>query len=210
MPIRILLVDDHEVIRSGVSSLLDGSAFEVEVAEDKRSAFQMAKAVKPDAILMDVRLGKEDGLKVLSEFLEAFPTVSGVILSAFDNPTYIARSIAAGAKDYLLKDVNRDLLIRSILCAIKNIDPPQMSVVWPIRNCMRTQRFAPCPFTEHLTHRENQVLRHIALGLTNREISISLCISIETVKEHVRNILRKIDVVDRTAAAVWAVKHSLI
>jgi DNA-binding NarL/FixJ family response regulator len=130
------------------------------------------------------------------------------MLSTYDNPTYIARSIAWGARDYVLKGAPREELIDAVQRAAAGEPPSPNSVINQIRGTMSGQE--QTDKDSRLTNREMQVLRHLALGLSNREIGGSLEISVETVKEHVQNILRKIKAVDRTQAAVWAVKQGIV
>jgi DNA-binding NarL/FixJ family response regulator len=130
------------------------------------------------------------------------------MLSTYDNPTYIARSVALGASDYVLKGSSRTQLLSAIRRAATGESPSSDSVLHRVKRAME-RRDEPIDDVP-LTNRETQVLRHVALGLSNREIGQSLGISVETVKEHVQNVLRKIQVTDRTQAAVWAVRKGLV
>jgi len=138
------------------------------------------------------------------------PKVAVVMMSTYDNPTYVARAIALGAKDYILKDSSRIDVLEAIQRAASSEKPSENSILRRIQMTMEKRKDRSDSKDVPLTNRELQVLRHIALGLSNREIGTSLNISVETVKEHVQNILRKLDAADRTAAAVWAVKSGLI
>ena len=131
------------------------------------------------------------------------------MLSSYDNPTYVARSVALGAADYVLKSASRQELINAITRAVAGQEPDESSIYQRVKRVMGRRKNGGDE-TIPLTNRELQVLRHVALGLSNREIGQSLKISIETVKEHVQNILRKLDVNDRTQAAVWAVRKGLV
>jgi DNA-binding NarL/FixJ family response regulator len=210
MTIRVLVADDHEVVRRGLAALLQGS--EVEIVGDVaggKAAVAAAADLKPDVVLLDIRMPDTDGLAALKEIRQAAPESRVVMLSTYDNPTYIARSVALGASDYVLKGAPRHDLIAAIERAAAGESPPADSVISRVKGTMTREE--PGPSAEFpLTGRETQVLRHIALGLSNREIGESLGISVETVKEHVQNILRKISAVDRTQAAVWAVKEGLV
>jgi len=130
------------------------------------------------------------------------------MFTAFDNPTYIARAVAAGAHDYILKSCSRDELLDSIMNAASGQIPVRAGELRRVATTMSNRVATPDPDIP-LTQREMQVLRHVALGLSNKEIAQSLTISVETVKEHVQNILRKLAVSDRTQAAVWAVRRGL-
>lgn len=211
MTIKLLVSDDHEVVRSGIGTLLSGSDVEiVGLAGDVESTITLTGEVKPDVVLLDVRLGTEDGLVALESIRNKFPEIAVVMMSTYDNPTYVARSIALGARDYILKDSSRIDVLEAIQRAASAEEPSETSILRRIQNTMEKRKDRSDSRDVPLTNRELQVLRHIALGLSNREIGTSLGISVETVKEHVQNILRKLDATDRTAAAVWAVKSGLI
>ena len=130
------------------------------------------------------------------------------MLTSFDNPTYIARAVASGAHDYIFKGSSREELLESITGAASGQLPVRAGELRRVATTMANRVVTPDPDVP-LTQREMQVLRHVALGLSNKEIAQSLTISVETVKEHVQNILRKLAVSDRTQAAVWAVRRGL-
>jgi len=210
MSISLIVADDHEVVRSGIVSLLEGTDISiVGEAANGDVAVELTTQHQPDAVLMDIRMLESDGLSALERIRTNAPDIPVVMLSTHDNPTYIARSLALGAKDYVLKGASRDVLLDAIRRAVSGESPPSDSVVAPVLEAMQ-KRQLPESDDIPLTKREMQVLRHVALGLSNREIGKSLTISIETVKEHVQNILRKLEVSDRTQAAVWAVKRGLV
>jgi DNA-binding NarL/FixJ family response regulator len=131
------------------------------------------------------------------------------MLSTYDNPTYVARAVALGASDYVLKGSSRQELISAVTGAAHGESPSKVGELRRVAGAMATRQNTGDEDVP-LTNRETQVLRHMALGLSNKEIGRSLTISIETVKEHVQNILRKIAVSDRTQAAVWAVRKGLV
>ncbi len=210
MAIRVVVSDDHEVVREGLASLFQGT--DIEVVGQAKSADEAIAAVrelKPDVLLMDVKMPERSGLNAVEEAKAASPDTRIVMLSTFDNPTYLARSLALGAVDYVLKGASKEFLLDSVRRAAAGEGPRPDSPVQGVRSAMSRKRDAADDDIP-LTNRELQVLRHIALGLSNREIGQSLSISIETVKEHVQNILRKLDTPDRTAAAVWAVKRGIV
>jgi DNA-binding NarL/FixJ family response regulator len=169
----------------------------------------MTKKLKPDVVLLDIRMPGKDGLAALEKIRADAPAVRCVMLSTFDNPTYVARAVAAGAHDYILKGSSRSELINSITGAAAGQLPMRAGELRRVATTMANRVATPDPDIP-LTQRETQVLRHMALGLSNKEIAQSLTISVETVKEHVQNILRKIAVTDRTQAAVWAVRRGLV
>jgi len=210
MKINVLLADDHEVVREGVKSMLQGSEITVMAeAATGNQAIEQAVKLHPDVVLLDIRMPETDGLEALERITERSPRTKVVMFSSFDNPTYIARAVALGAAGYVLKGAPKDEILTAINRAHTGIPPETDSILGRVKNTMARRR----PTYDEdipLTNREVQVLRHVALGLSNREIGRSLDISIETVKEHVQNILRKLEAGDRTEAAVWAVKKGLV
>lgn len=210
MAIRMLVADDHEVIRSGMASMLEGTEIEiVGQAGSGEETVSLARELKPDVISLDIRMENGDGLTALEQIREAIPDSKVMILSTFDNPTYVARAHALGAKEYVLKGSSRDQLVDAIRAVAAGKDSPRQGQMSRIAGQMATRNKQPDSEIP-LTQRETQVLRHLALGLSNKEIAQSLEISIETVKEHVQHLLRKMGVNDRTQAAVWAVRKGLV
>ncbi len=208
--IKVVVADDHEVVRHGLASLLSGSDIKIVAeAKDGDEAVQMARKHRPQVVLMDIRMPKTDGLDALERLRTEMPEVKIVVLSTYDNPTYVARAVALGASDYVLKGSNRADLVTAITAAVKGESPSRVGEMRRVATTMAARQ-GTSDDDVPLTNRETQVLRHMALGLSNKEIGRSLSISIETVKEHVQNILRKIAVSDRTQAAVWAVRKGLV
>ncbi|MDA1049340.1 MAG: response regulator transcription factor [Planctomycetota bacterium] len=210
MTIKVVVADDHEVVRSGLVNLLKGSGIEI-VGEAADGDEAVEKTIKhhPDVVLMDIRMPNRDGLSALEVIRSKLPDARVVMLSTYDNPTYVARSVALGATDFVLKGSTRQELVDVITRAASGDEPLDTSVLRRVKRVMR-RRHERDDDGIPLTNRELQVLRHVSLGLSNREIGQSLGISIETVKEHVQNILRKLDVNDRTQAAVWAVRRGVV
>lgn len=211
MTSRLLVIDDHEVARRGIAELLKDGVFEIcgSVASGKEALAYLGEN-SVDVIILDVRMPDSNGLVVL-EKIRAQCSTPVVIVSAYDNPTYVARAAALGAYDYIIKNGSNHSIGEALTRAIEGAPLPPESCLRRIREAMRAEVDASnLPAELPLTSREAQVLRHIALGLSNKEIAKSLDISVETVKEHVQNILRKIGANDRTDAAVRAVKLGLI
>lgn len=208
--VRVVVADDHEVVRCGLANLLDGTDVEIVAeASSGEAAVRLAMKHKPDVILLDIRMAPgNDGLKALEKIRNDAPGVRCIMLTTFDNPTYIARAVASGAHDYILKGCSREELLESITGAASGQLPLRAGELRRVATTMANRVVTPDPDVP-LTQREMQVLRHVALGLSNKEIAQSLTISVETVKEHVQNILRKLAVSDRTQAAVWAVRRGL-
>jgi DNA-binding NarL/FixJ family response regulator len=210
MSVRMLIADDHEVIRTGLATLLAGSDIEIVAqAANGKEAIKLAEQHKPDVVLLDIRMPDGDGLATLEKLRAKVPDSKVVMLSTYDNPTYIARAVALGAADYVLKGSSREDMITTIEAAAAGESPSRAGELKRVASAMKVRQVIDDDDVP-LTQRETQVLRHVALGLSNKEIGRSLEISVETVKEHVQNILRKIAVSDRTQAAVWAVRKGLV
>jgi DNA-binding NarL/FixJ family response regulator len=210
MSIKILIADDHEVVRCGLKTLLADTDVEV-VAEVStgEEAVKYALTHRPDVVLLDIRMPEGDGLTALGRIKLDKPEMPILMLSTFDNPTYIARSVALGASGYLLKGCTREELLTAIRAAAAGESVWTRDELRRVTGALATPRLA-ADVEVPLTQRESEVLRQLAYGLTNKEIAAALHISYETVKEHVQHILRKIGVSDRTQAAVWAVRKQLV
>jgi len=206
--IEVLVADDQLVIREGLAELFQDEDIKI-IGEAMTGKDSIAKTLelKPDVLLMDVMMPDTDGLDALEKIREESPQTRVLMMSAHDNPTYVARSVALSAEGFVMKTASADELLEAIKRAARG-DPSLDARMNKIRDLLHT-RLDPAADDVPLTKREYQVLRHLAYGLSNREIGRSLSISIETVKEHVQNILRKLDAADRTEAAVWAVKRDL-
>jgi len=210
MSIRLLIADDHEVVRAGLKSLLADFRDIQVVAEaaDGDEAVRLAQRHRPQVVLMDVRMAKSDGLAALSRLREELPSIPVVMFSAYDNPTYVARAVALGAAGYLVKSASRDEIVAALRQAAAGESLWSREGLRRVTGALATSR-APMELDAPLTKRESEVLKQLALGLSNKEIAQALAISYETVKEHVQHILRKLGVADRTQAAVWAVRKGL-
>lgn len=210
MTIRVLVADDHEVVRLGLRSLLNGSEVSV-VAEASgvEDAVVAARSQPVDVVLLDVRLGEGDGLGALGRIKADAPQLPVVIWSAHDNPSYVARAVALGAAGYVLKGASRDALVDGLRKAASGTNTWTRDALRRVTGALGTPRL-PGDAEVPLTQRESEVLVELARGSTNKEIAKALEISYETVKEHVQHILRKIGVSDRTQAAVWAVRKGLV
>lgn len=208
--IKLLIADDHEVVRCGLKTMLAGTEIEI-IAEVGTGEEATAYALNndPDVVLLDIRMPNGDGLTSLGRIKLEKPDMPILMLSTFDNPTYVARSVALGASGYLVKGCTRDHLLQSIRTAAAGESAWTRDELRRVTGALATPRLA-ADVEVPLTQRESEVLRQLAYGLTNKEIAAALHISYETVKEHVQHILRKIGVSDRTQAAVWAVRKELV
>lgn len=209
MSIRVFVVDDHEIVRLGMRRLFEGTEIEV-VGEASGGdyAMKMIDHAHPDLILLDVRLAQGDGFSLLAKFKVQWPNLPVLMMSAYDNPTYMHQAVALSAAGYLLKSAPRERLIESIRKAVKGENNWQRDELRRMTGALATPRMKG-DVEVPLTQRESEVLTHLCEGLTNREIASRMGISYETVKEHVQHILHKIGVADRTQAAVWAVRHEI-
>jgi DNA-binding NarL/FixJ family response regulator len=209
MPIRVLVVDDHEVVRVGLRHTFKDTEIEVcGEAATSAEAISKVESTKPDVVLLDIRMEGGDGLNTLGRLKLDHGDLPILLFSAYDNPTYVARAVALGAAGYVVKDASRERLLECIRKAASGESAWTREELRRVTGALATPRLAG-DIEVPLTQRESEVLRQMALGLTNKEIAKALGISYETVKEHVQHILRKIGVTDRTQAAVWAVRKNL-
>ena len=207
---KLLIVDDHQVIRLGLRLMLEGTELQVETeASSAAEALQAIENQAPDVVLMDIRMEGGDGLNALGRMKLDHPDLPIVLFSAYDNPTYVARAVALGAAGYVLKSAPRERLVEALQTAAAGESAWTREELRRVTGALATPRLSQ-DIEVPLTQRESEVLRQMALGLTNKEIAKMLGISYETVKEHVQHILRKIGVSDRTQAAVWAVRKNLV
>jgi DNA-binding NarL/FixJ family response regulator len=198
--IRVLVVDDHRLVRAGLITLLE-AAGDIEVAgeaADGRQALEAARAVAPDVVLMDLSMPVLDGVAATRLLLEERPQARVVALTSFSDRQRVNDVLAAGAIGYLLKDSRPDELLAAVRSAAEGhapLDPRVAGALLPGREP---------PAADLLSEREKQVLRLAAAGLANKQIARRLGISESTVKVHIGNIFRQIGVRDRTSAALWA------
>ena len=201
--IRILVVEDHQIVRQGLVALLsvvDG----VEVvgqAADGAEAVKEFEACHPDVTLIDLRLPKMSGVEVIQHVRASQPNARFIVLTTYDGDEDIYRALQAGARGYLLKGMTVEVLIATIhsVHAGKSSIPPVIA-----------QKLAERMATEQLTQREQDVLEQIVRGKSNKEIGVALDISEATVKTHINNLLGKLGVEDRTQAATAAIQRGLV
>jgi DNA-binding NarL/FixJ family response regulator len=213
-PIRVLLVDDDELMRAGLAAVLSSNpAIEVVgQASSGRLALERARAVRPDLVLMDVRMPDLDGIAATRRLLAATPEVKVIILTTFEQDEYIFGAIDAGASGFLLKRTRPEELLSAIQSVAAGDSLLSPSVTRVVLEHLARQ---PTPTPEstgqlaELTPRELQVLKLIACGQSNREIAASLVIEESTVKTHVKRILLKLDLRDRIHAVIFAYESGL-
>jgi DNA-binding NarL/FixJ family response regulator len=216
-PVRIVIADDHEVVRGGFAALLgtqpDFSV--VGTAADGAAAVRMCGALSPDVVLMDVRMPGVDGIEATRRLMarsgEALPRV--LILTTFDLDEYVFDALRAGASGFLLKDVTAERLfdaVRVVAAGEALLAPAVTRKLIGEFTRLRSRAFAPGPALASLTPRETEVLRLVAEGLSNTEIAVRLVVTEETVKTHVSHILSKLGLRDRTQAVVVAYESGLV
>lgn len=203
---KVLIVDDHEIVRVGLKHLF--AQWTVIEAADGDAALKLFAKHKPDVTLLDVRM-PNDGMDCLARIKLDHPSAVVLMFSGYDNPTYIARAVALGAQGYLPKTATSKEILAAIKTVARGDDLWTRDELRRVTGALSTPRVGP-NIEVPLTKRENEVLKQLAYGLTNKEIAKALGISYETVKEHVQHVLRKVGVSDRTQAAVWAVRKELV
>lgn len=207
MPIRVLVADDHSVVRRGLRGFLElNDEFElVGEASNGEEAVQMAQQLKPDVVLMDILMPKMDGIQATAAIRKALPDTEVIALTSVLEDASVVGAVRAGAIGYLLKDTEDDELCRAIKAAAAG--QVQLSPQAAAR-LMREVRTPESP--EALSERETEVLRLVAQGYSNKDIAEALTLSDKTVKTHVSRILGKLGLPSRTQAALYAVRIGLV
>jgi two-component system NarL family response regulator len=207
-PIRVLLVDDHQLFRRGVASLLSGRE-DIEVvgeASNGAEAVERARELMPDVILMDIKMPELDGLAATKQLKAEMPYVRIMMLTVSETDEDLFEAIKAGASGYLLKNVDPDYLV----ACVQQVQRGEVPIAPTMAAKILRELTAPAESTiQALTGRERQVLELLAGGLANKEIAFQLKISENTVKNHLRNILEKLHLQNRVQAALYAVRMGL-
>ena len=211
--INVLIADDHSLIRQGLKQILELEKDMVVIAQasNGNEAVQMAKECKPDIILMDINMPGANGLQAIKEIKQEKLDSRVIVLTIHEDREYLFKTLQMGAEGYVLKDAEPSVLIE----AIRNVYAGQ-SYIQPNMTMELVKEFNRVTLHEkekhdenNLTSREIEVLELIAEGMINKEIAKKLYISEKTVKNHVSNIFRKLNVSDRTQAAIYAFKHNI-
>ena len=204
--IKILMADDHPVVRAGIRGMLETQAdFEVLAeAENGREAIEQVARLKPDVVLMDLRMPEVDGVEAISKIKEKFPAINILVLTTYDTDADIVRAVEAGATGYLLKDAPRDELFRAVRATARGetVLAPVVAarLMHKVRNGGETA----------LSAREIDVLLLVARGASNQDVAEKLHVSTATVKSHLLQIYQKLGVSDRTAAVTTALERGVI
>ncbi|MER6512863.1 response regulator transcription factor [Nonomuraea sp. NPDC001636] len=206
--IKLLVVDDHPVVRDGLSSMFarDPDFVVVGEASDGAEAVRLAEALAPDVILMDLRMAGMDGVTAIGELARRGVPARVLVLTTYDTDSHVLPAIEAGATGYLLKDAPREELVRAVRSAARGEVALSPSVAARLVSRLRT----PAPSTGPLSQRELEVLRLVAAGHSNRKAAARLFITEATVKTHLLNIYAKLDVNDRASAVAEAYNRGLL
>ncbi|MEH7237850.1 response regulator transcription factor [Bacillus sp. JJ1562] len=208
--IKVLFVDDHEMVRIGVSSYLSAQP-DIEVvgeADDGKVAVELALELRPDIILMDLVMKEMDGIEATKKIIDRWPEAKIIIVTSFIDDEKVYPALEAGATSYMLKTSKASEIAEAVRKTFHGQSVLEPEVTGKMMVRMR-QKDTQLPH-EELTNREMEILLLIADGKTNQEIADELFIALKTVKVHVSNILSKLEVQDRTQAVIYAFKHSLV
>lgn len=211
MAVKIMITDDHSIIREGLKSLLelDGDIEVIAEAENGEECLQKLLSVKPDVLLLDINMPKMNGLEVLKSLKDAKSKVKVLVLTVHNETEYLMKAVEIGINGYVLKDSESAELKKAIFTIYDGENYIQPSLI-PTLNSKMIEKNEDEIKLESLTKRELQVLKELAVGKFNRDIAKEMEISERTVKNHISSIFKKLDVTDRTQAAVFAIRNNLI
>jgi len=208
-PIRVVIADDHLLVREGLRAILAVANDILLIGEacDGEEAIELANALSPEVMLMDLRMPHVDGIEAIRQIKASNPAIEIVILTTYDDDAHILQGLGAGARGYLLKDAGRNALFNSIRAAARgeSLLPPEVLAAL-LAHSHRQERAE----REGLSQREQEVLRLLVTGAANKEIAMQLNITERTVKAHVTGILNKLGVNSRTEAAAVAIRTGLV
>lgn len=211
MCINIMIVDDHTMMREGIKQLLefDGAIKVIGEAADGEECLNLLKNIKPDVLLLDINMPKKNGIEVLQELKKKKNNTKILMLTVHNEVEYLIKAVDIGADGYILKDSESEELKKAITVIYNGDNFIQPSLI-PLLNVRLLKRDNDIDKIELLTKRENEVLILVANGMFNKEIAENLLISERTVKNHISSIFKKINVADRTQAAIFAIRNNLI
>lgn len=211
MSIRVMMADDHVLMREGIRQLLefDGTIEVIEEANDGEECIEKLLRTRPDVLLLDINMPKKNGIEVLEEIKKRKLDVKVLILTVHNEVEYLLKAVDIGVDGYILKDSESAELMKAINVIAGGESYIQPKLI-PALNTRLVSRDVDKDKIDSLTKRELEVLVQVANGMFNKEIATSLDISERTVKNHISNIFKKIEVSDRTQAAVFAIKNDII
>ena len=212
--IKVMIVDDHELIREGISKILDMEN-DIDIIFKAKSgieALEALKDVKPDVILLDINMSELNGIETLKKIKASGSKTKIIMLTVYDDVEYISQSVNLGANGYVLKDSDSDTLIKTIKIVNEGGSYIQPTLATQLIKHMTNEKknTNDKKLLELLTRRELIVMKEISSGLNNKSISKKLNISEKTVKNHVSSILKKLELQDRTQVAIYAIKNKII
>lgn len=212
MTIRTYLIDDHQAVRQAVAAMLQGANQDIEIvgqSDEARTGIQEVLALRPDVVIIDLKLPGMSGLSAIAELGRELPGVRIIVFTMYDNPAYVRETINAGASGYLLKSASKDELIRAVRAVAAGAGYLQAEVTMPL-----LKRFAHDARTSDargsLTLREMQILECLADGQANKTIANRFSVTEETVKSHLKNLYEKLGASDRAHAVAIALRQRLI
>lgn len=211
MAINVMIADDHSMIREGLKQLLEleGDFKVIAEACDGVECLNKLETVTPDVLLLDINMPNMNGLEVLQKMKEKRMKIKVLVLTIHSEVEYLLKAVDIGVNGYLLKDSESAELKKAILAVVNGDNYIQPSLI-PVLNSKMIDRDKDVMKIESLTRRELEVLKNLSIGMYNKEIAEKLDISERTVKNHISNIFKKIEVTDRTQAAVFAIRNNLI
>ncbi len=211
MAVKIMIADDHSMIREGLKNLLelDGDIKVIAEAVDGEDCLSRLQEVKPDVLLLDINMPKMSGLEVLRKLKSCRLNLKVLVLTVHNEIEYLLKAVEIGINGYILKDSESAELKKAIFTIVQGETYIQPSLI-PALNSKMIEKSADEVRIDALTRRESEVLKLLAVGMYNKEVAERLDISERTVKNHVSNIFKKLGVTDRTQAAVFAIRNNLI
>ena len=211
MAVKIMITDDHSMIREGLKNLLelDGDIEVIAEAENGEECLEKLATVKPDVLLLDINMPKMNGLQVLQSLKDRKSKIKVLVFTVHNETEYLMKAVDIGINGYVLKDSESAELKKAIFAIVDGEDYIQPSLI-PALNSKMILKNEDEIKIEALTKREMQVLKELAVGKFNRDIAKEMEISERTVKNHISSIFKKLDVTDRTQAAVFAIRNNLI
>ena len=208
--IKVVIADDIQILRQGLKAILEQDS-DIQVAglaADGREAWQLCRKVKPDVVLMDMRMPQYDGSYGIAKIKEEFPDIKVLVLTTFDDRETVDAAVCSGADGYILKEMEDDKVIQSVKTVCAGIRVFGGSVFEGMRRQMAPSGFRPDQAMD-LTPRERDIMRLVAQGMDNREIAAELFLAEGTVRNNISRLLEKLKLKDRTELAVFAVKNNL-